>query len=97
MAPNLDHVLRLHSAGLNVLIIDYRGYGESTGGPPRERSVYEDAERAWTHLVTELHFPPANIVRCGHSLAASLQVRCRGGAVGRARPDVHCLPNQTIR
>jgi alpha-beta hydrolase superfamily lysophospholipase len=47
VAANLDHVLHLRSAGLNVFIIDYRGYGSSTGGPPREKLLYEDAERAW--------------------------------------------------
>src|SRR5438093_12705480 len=35
VAANADHVLRLRSAGLNVFVFDYRGYGDSTGGPPR--------------------------------------------------------------
>ena len=44
VAANLDHVLRLRDIGLNVFIIDYRGYGHSTGGPPREKLLYEDAQ-----------------------------------------------------
>ena len=51
VATNAEHVLRLYSTGLNVFIFDYRGYGDSTGGPPREKLVYEDTERAWTYLV----------------------------------------------
>ena len=73
VAANLDQVLRLRNTGLNVFIIDYRGYGHSTGGPPRENLLYEDAERAWAYLVAERHIPPRNIVIYGHSL---------GGAVG---------------
>ena len=71
---NRDHVLRLRSAGLNVLIIDYRGYGSSTGGPPREKFVYEDAERAWQHLVAERHIPPAHIAIYGHSLGGAVAI-----------------------
>jgi fermentation-respiration switch protein FrsA (DUF1100 family) len=73
VSVNADQVRRLASTGLNIFIFDYRGYGDSTGGPPRERLVYEDAERAWTYLVRERHIPPADIVIYGHSL---------GGAVG---------------
>jgi fermentation-respiration switch protein FrsA (DUF1100 family) len=73
VSANARHVVRLHSTGLNIFIIDYRGYGNSTGGPPREKLVYEDAERAWKYLVGERHIPPASIAIYGHSL---------GGAVG---------------
>jgi pimeloyl-ACP methyl ester carboxylesterase len=59
---------------LNVFIIDYRGYGDSTGGPPREKLVYEDAERAWTYLVVERHIPPANVVIYGHSLGGAVAI-----------------------
>jgi hypothetical protein len=62
VAANLDHVLRLRNIGLNVFIIDYRGYGQSTGGPPRENLLYEDAERAWKYLVAERNILPAHIV-----------------------------------
>ena len=74
VAANLDHVLRLRSAGLNVFIIDYRGYGSSTGGPPRERLVYEDAERAWKYLVAERNIPPAHIAIYGHSLGGAVAI-----------------------
>jgi pimeloyl-ACP methyl ester carboxylesterase len=74
VAANLDHVLRLRSAGLNVFIIDYRGYGFSTGGPPREKLVYEDAERAWQYLVAERNIPPAHIAIYGHSLGSAVAI-----------------------
>jgi len=74
VAANLDHVLRLRSAGLNVFIIDYRGYGLSTGGPPREKLLYEDAERAWQYLVAERNIPPAHIAIYGHSLGSAVAI-----------------------
>ena len=82
VGANADHILRLRSAGLNVLIIDYRGYGESTGGPPRESLVYEDAERAWTYLTTERHIAPAAIVIYGHSLGGAVAIE-----LARRHPD----------
>jgi len=74
VAANLDHVLRLRSAGLNVFIIDYRGYGSSTGGPPREKLLYEDAERAWKYLVAERNIAPAHIAIYGHSLGGAVAI-----------------------
>jgi uncharacterized protein len=74
VSANLEHVLRLRSAGLNVFIFDYRGYGDSTGGPPREKLLYDDAERAWRYLVEERNIPPANIVIYGHSLGGALAI-----------------------
>ena len=37
VSANADQVRRLADTGLSIFIFDYRGYGESTGGPPRER------------------------------------------------------------
>ncbi len=74
VGANVDQVVRLRSTGLNVFIVDYRGYGENTGGPPREKLLYEDAERAWTYLVAERHIPPANIAIYGHSLGGAVAI-----------------------
>jgi fermentation-respiration switch protein FrsA (DUF1100 family) len=74
IAANVEHVLRLRGTGLNVFIFDYRGYGDSTGGPPREKLIHEDAERAWKYLVTERNIPAANIVIYGHSLGGAVAI-----------------------
>ena len=73
VSANVDHVRRLAGTGLSIFIFDYRGYGESTGGPPRKRLLTEDAERAWAYLVRERRIQPSEVVIYGHSL---------GGAVG---------------
>ena len=57
-----------------MFIIDYRGYGRSTGGPPRENLLKEDAERAWKYLVTERKIRPAHIVIYGHSVGGAVAI-----------------------
>ena len=74
IGANAQAVVGFQKAGLNVFIYDYRGYGESTGGPPREKLTYEDAERAWTYLVTERRIAPATIVIYGHSLGGVVAI-----------------------
>jgi len=74
VSGNLGQVLLLRSTGLNVFIFDYRGYGNSMGGPPREKLVYEDAERAWRYLVAERHIPPKHIALYGHSLGGAVAI-----------------------
>jgi alpha-beta hydrolase superfamily lysophospholipase len=74
VGANVQEVVRFQKAGLNVFIYDYRGYGESTGGPPREKLAYEDAERAWTYLVSERRIAPATIVIYGHSLGGVVAI-----------------------
>jgi uncharacterized protein len=74
VSVNADQVRRLAGTGLSIFIFDYRGYGESTGGPPRERLVYEDAERAWTYLVRERRIRPSDVVIYGHSMGSAVAI-----------------------
>jgi uncharacterized protein len=74
VSANVRQVLRLRSTGLNVFIFDYRGYGNSTGGPPREKLMYEDAERAWKYLVAERDIAPDHIAIYGHSLGGAVAI-----------------------
>ena len=74
VAVNVDQVVRLRNTGLNVFIIDYRGYGHSSGGPPRAKLVCEDGERAWDYLVAERHIPPAHIAIYGHSMGGAVAI-----------------------
>jgi len=47
IGKNLFHTRHLHQSGYSVLVVDYRGFGESFGGfKPSEVSVNEDAEAA---------------------------------------------------
>ena len=84
-AGNISHRLEslqiFNRLGLSVLIVDYRGYGRSSG-TPGEEGTYRDAEAAWKYLVSTRGIPPGRIVIFGRSL---------GGAVGAwlaSQPDV---------
>ena len=72
ISHRLESIMIFHRLGLDVLIVDYRGYGQSTGRPS-ERGTYRDGQAAWDYLVRERSVPPGNIVVFGRSL---------GGAVG---------------
>lgn len=84
-AGNISHrmesVLIFNRLGLNVLIVDYRGYGQSSG-EPGEKGTYLDARASWDYLVEQRGAAPGEIVIFGRSL---------GGAVGAwlaSQPDV---------
>lgn len=84
-AGNISHrmesMLIFNRLGMNVLIVDYRGYGQSSG-KPGEAGTFGDARAAWSYLVEQRRLPPGRIVIFGRSL---------GGAVGAwlaSRPDV---------
>jgi len=63
----IPYLAFLHSLGVNALLPDYRGYGESEGRPT-ERGVYLDAEAAWKWLTEKEGVPPEKIVIWGRSL-----------------------------
>lgn len=74
-AGNISHRLasirQFHSLGLSILIIDYRGYGESEG-EPSESGLQRDAEAAWRYLTETRKAAPENIVLFGRSLGGSV-------------------------
>lgn len=75
-AGNISHrlqsILIFNRLGMNVLIVDYRGYGQSSG-KPGEEGTYLDARASWNHLVNDRGIPEDRIVIFGRSL---------GGGVG---------------
>lgn len=70
--------------GLDQLIIDYRGYGQSDG-KPSETGLYRDAAAAWRWLTEARGVAPADIVVFGRSLggavATELASRVQPGAL----------------
>jgi fermentation-respiration switch protein FrsA (DUF1100 family) len=71
---NLEHTLRLHRLGFNVLLADYRGYGKSSGGKPSEIKMYEDAEAVWQYLIKQRGGQPGNSFIYGHSLGGAVAI-----------------------
>jgi fermentation-respiration switch protein FrsA (DUF1100 family) len=70
--------------GLDVLVIDYRGYGQS-GGSPSEIGLYRDAHAAWRWLTETRGVAATDIVVFGRSLggavATELAARVQPGAL----------------
>ena len=62
-----------HRLGLNVLMVDYRGYGQSEGSPS-EPGLYRDAAAAWSYLVDEKGFAANQVVIFGRSLGGAVAV-----------------------
>ena len=71
---NLENALRYRALGSNLLLVDYRGYGKSTGGKPSEAKVYEDAEAAWQYLVKQRGVKPQQLFIYGHSLGGAAAI-----------------------
>lgn len=71
ISHRLDSIETFHRLGLNTLIIDYRGYGQSEGSPT-EAGTYLDAEAAWRYLVEERQIPAAEIIIFGRSLGGAV-------------------------
>lgn len=80
----LDYLRMFHDLGLSTLIVDYRGYGRSSG-TPSEEGTYLDAAALWHHATQVLGFPAGRIVLFGESLgggvAAQLATANRPGAL----------------
>ena len=57
--------------GIGLLVLDYRGYGVSSGSPSEE-GVYRDAEAAWQHLVSRAEIDSARIGVYGRSIGSAV-------------------------
>ncbi|HEY9642306.1 MAG TPA: alpha/beta hydrolase [Coleofasciculaceae cyanobacterium] len=74
IGANVDQADRFHQLGLSVLLMDYRGYGQSRGKFPHEKQVYADAEIMWNYLTRDRQIPPQQIVLFGHSLGGAIAI-----------------------
>ena len=71
ISHRLDSLRVFNGLGLNVLIIDYSGFGQS-GGKPGEQQTYEDARLAWQYLTETRGLAPERIVVFGRSLGGGV-------------------------
>ena len=73
MSHRASSVSVFHQLKLNVLIIDYPGYGESEG-VPTESGLYQSADAAWHYLINAKKFKTENIIIFGRSLGGAVAV-----------------------
>jgi len=71
ISRRMETIAALHRLRLNVLIFDYRGYGQSEGSPTEE-GTYKDAEAAWRYLTETKGVAPERIVIHGRSLGGAV-------------------------
>jgi hypothetical protein len=76
-AGNISHRLTtaqlLLELGVNVLMVEYRGYGRSDG-EPSETNMYADAQAAYDWLLDQKQLIPDNIFLFGRSLGGAVAV-----------------------
>lgn len=76
-AGNMGHrvhtLAHFHRLGVNVIIFDYRGFGESSGRPS-ENGTYADAEAVWKYVVETRGESPGRVVLFGRSLGGAVAI-----------------------
>ncbi len=77
-----DSIEIFHRLGLNVFIIDYRGYGKSKH-KPSEQGFYEDATAAWNYLTAEKGYTGQQIIIFGRSLGGAIAVNLASAVQAR--------------
>ncbi len=67
----IDDLHRLSTRGFDVLIFDYRGFGDSTGHPS-EAALSSDARLIWNFACEGLQYDEQKIVLFGESLGGAV-------------------------
>lgn len=71
ISHRIDYALMFRDLGYSTLLVDYRGYGKSSG-KPSEEGTYRDADAAWRWLTQTRGVPENNIVVFGESLGGGV-------------------------
>ncbi len=80
---NLDLAKGLLEYHFSVLLLDYRGYGESKG-KPSEEGTYLDSQAALDYLLAQKGYKPDDIILLGRSLGGPIAARLASIAHPRA-------------
>jgi uncharacterized protein len=89
------------AAGFNILLIDYRGYGKSTGSIS-ENGFYLDADAAYNYLIREKGFEPKRIIIYGRSVGTGVAVEmarkklCKGLILESPYSSLRKLANEKV-
>lgn len=83
LSDTIDALARLHTVGVNVLAMDYRGYGQSEFVRPSEAHWRQDVAWALDYLTATRHVDEGSIILDGESLGANLALE-----EAAARPEL---------
>lgn len=70
----IDDVDFLTQLGAEVLLFDYRGYGDNPG-QPSETGLLNDARAIWKFATEDLQVPPEDIILFGESLGGGVAIQ----------------------
>jgi len=73
ISHRLDLVQPFLGKGFSVFLVDYRGFGKSSGRPS-EPGLYKDGLAAWSYLVEKERIAPERIMLHGHSIGAAVAI-----------------------
>jgi len=73
ISHRLEKILIFNQLGLNVFVIDYRGYGRSQGRPS-ELGIYKDAQAAFDFLVSRKDINKNNLISYGESIGGAVAI-----------------------
>ena len=71
ISHRIDYARMFGRLGYGTLLVDYRGYGKSTG-TPTEEGTYRDAVASWRWLTEARGLAPSDIVIFGESLGGAI-------------------------
>lgn len=74
LSDTASELQRLHDAGLTILAIDYRGYGQSQFVHPSEARFLQDADWSLEFLTGTRHVAPGSILLVGQGIGADLAI-----------------------
>ena len=86
LADTVDQLAALHRAGVNILALDYRGFGASDAAHPSQSRMSEDANAALDYLTETRHLAPTSILPYGVGLGAAL-----AAALAVSHPELPAL------
>jgi len=73
IGDRFDKIGLLHGLGMNIFIIDYRGFGRSQG-KVSEAGVYLDAKAAYDYLINSRKIKPEYIILYGESIGSAVAI-----------------------
>ena len=73
IGDRIDKLQLLYQAGINIFIIDYRGFGKSHG-TPSEPGFYRDAFASYDYLLNTSGVSPDQVIIYGESLGSAIAV-----------------------
>jgi len=77
ISHRINYLAMFKRLGYHTLLLDYRGYGQSSGSPS-EAGMYFDAQAAWRYLTDVQSHTPAQIILFGESLGGAVAARLAG-------------------